>query len=59
MITGGEGYKEDNGVSALTAIHSTEVGHLIPPVEFQKKRAILGQLHGPSQVVLHLARQQN
>lgn len=55
MITDGEGYKEYNGVRALTAIHSTEVGHLIPPVEFQKKRAILGQLHGPSQVVLHLA----
>lgn len=45
MITGGEGYKEDTGVRALTATHST--------AEFPKKRAILGQL--PSQDVLRLA----
>lgn len=40
---------------AITATHSTEVGHLIPPAAFQKKRAILGHLHGPSQCGLHLA----
>lgn len=58
MITGGEGHKEDTGVRALTATHSTEVGHLITPAEFQKKRDILGQLHGPSQDCLHLAQRQ-
>lgn len=54
MITGGEGYKEDTEVKDLIATHSTEVGHLIPPAEFQKKRYILSWLHGPPQDGLHL-----
>jgi len=37
MITGGERFKKETGVRALTTTHSTEVGHLTPPAGFQKK----------------------
>lgn len=38
---------------ALTGTHSTEVRQLNAPAELQKKRAILGQVHGSSQNGLH------
>lgn len=35
MITGREAYKEGTEMRAFTATHSIEVGHLIPPADFQ------------------------
>lgn len=50
-----EKYIRKTGARALIATHSTEVRQLNAPAELQKKRAILGQVHGSPQNGLGLA----